>query len=495
MGIKTGQSPLSSGKYRLAKGFMLSKLRTILWGPRPTDNVERTLLFKQDCFILSYVCLVYWVNYLDRSNLANAYVSGMKEDLNMVGDQYNILNTVFNVGYIVAMIPHNLIMLKIRPRYWLSFCATAWGVLTLSLYKSSSYHMVLVIRFFIAVFESVTFSGTHLVLGSFYEEELLPFRTAIFTSSGLMGSILSSVLQAAIYKHMSGYRGISGWRWLFIIDFLITVPIVIFGFFCFPDLPEVSKPFYFTEAEHQLCLKKRQRRAPVMSTFDWSLIKRIFGSWKWWLFSLLWIMGGENESFATNTLFALWLKYFNYPVPQVNHFPMGIYGVGIFATLASSVYIQCTGGRFHYHISIVITVALIISAILLLANPLSTSSVFVAHYLSGIAYSGQTAFFAWANVVCADDLQLRAVTLASMNALNAAMNAWWSILFYPATDAPKFRNGAIAMICTCVVTSVIAIAIRFLQKRELNMKVGVVDMEQSVDQKRGEMIEVHSTSE
>ena len=106
------------------------------------------------------------------------------------------------------------------------------------------------------MFESVTFAGTHLILGSYYDEELLPMRTAIFTSSGLLGSLFSGVLQAAIYKNMDGHNGIRGWRWLFIIDFIITLPIVIYGLICFPDEPQVSKPFYFTNEEHEIALAK-----------------------------------------------------------------------------------------------------------------------------------------------------------------------------------------------------------------------------------------------
>lgn len=41
---------------------------------------------------------------LDRSNLANAYVSGMKEDLNFQGNQFNQVNTVFTVGYVYSRI-------------------------------------------------------------------------------------------------------------------------------------------------------------------------------------------------------------------------------------------------------------------------------------------------------------------------------------------------------------------------------------------------------
>jgi ACS family pantothenate transporter-like MFS transporter len=59
---------------------------------------EAKLLRKIDAFILSFCCLCYFANYLDSSNLNNAYVSGMKEELKFKGNQLNLINTVFTVG-------------------------------------------------------------------------------------------------------------------------------------------------------------------------------------------------------------------------------------------------------------------------------------------------------------------------------------------------------------------------------------------------------------
>jgi ACS family pantothenate transporter-like MFS transporter len=46
---------------------------------------------------------MYFTNYLDRSNLANAYVSGMKEELGFEGNQFNVINTVFTVGSVAIL--------------------------------------------------------------------------------------------------------------------------------------------------------------------------------------------------------------------------------------------------------------------------------------------------------------------------------------------------------------------------------------------------------
>lgn len=469
------------------------KIRNFLWGEPPSDPKEAKLLFKIDCFVLTFVCFNYWVNYLDRSNLSNAYVSGMQEDLNMVGNEFNVINTVFTVGYIVGMVPNNLILLKIQPRYWLSFCLLGWGLLTLGLYKVSNYKQICVIRFFQALFESSSFSGTHLILGSWYNSEdtidpvtgkvktsELTKRTAIFTSSGLMGSIFSSFMQSAIYTNMDNYRGLAGWRWLFIIDFVVTMPIMIFGFIFFPDTPDTCKAFYFTKEEIELA-KLRVKKPHVESKFGWSVFKRVLGRWHWYLFSALWVFGGENESYCSNSLFALWLKYFDYSVEDRNHYPMGVYGVGIMATFLCALYVDHTGGKYHWHIGIFISVALMISAIMILAKPHSDGVMFIAQYIAGISYAGQATFFSWANLVCQDDLQERAVVLASMNMFSGAVNAWWSLLFYAATTVPSFKKGSYAMIATTICAAILAGAIRYLQKKETHAKLSNLNIRDSTD--------------
>lgn len=455
-----------------------TKVRNFLWGKPPSDPKEAKLLFKIDCFVLSYVCLLYWVNYLDRSNVANAYVSGMQEELHMKGIEYNVVNTVYTVGFIVGMIPSSLMLLKIRPRYWLSFSMFAWGLLTLGLYKVTSYKQICVIRFFQAIFESSTFTGSHILLGSWYnshdvvsletgrsQSSELTKRSAVFTSSGLIANIFSGFMQSAIYSNMDGLRGLSGWRWLFIIDFIITMPICLYGLIFFPDTPQDCKAFYFSEEEIELALT-RVKRPTLKNKFDWTVFKRVFGNWHWYMFVMLFAGAGQCESFNMNGLFALWLKYYDYSVADRNHLPMGMYAVGIFSTFAAALYVDHTGGRYHWHISIFIAVALITASILILARPDYVPTTFAAHYLTGISYSCQATYLSWANLVCQSDLQERAIIIASMNTIANSVTAWWSILFYNATSVPEMRKGCYAMFGTVAFTVAVAATTRYLQLRD-----------------------------
>ena len=53
---------------------------------------------------------------------------------------------------------------------------------------------------------------------------------------------------------------------------------------------------------------------------------------------------------------------------------------------------------------------------------------------------------------------------------NNVVNAWWPIVFYPATDAPRFHKGMITMICTCVATLGVTWLVWYLERREWRLK-------------------------
>ncbi|PFH52537.1 hypothetical protein AMATHDRAFT_139535 [Amanita thiersii Skay4041] len=433
---------------------------------RPNANQEALLLFKIDWFILSYTCLMYFTNYLDRSNISNAYVSGMKEELNMMGIEFNKINTIFTCGYIVGMIPNNLMLMVVQPRVWFPLMQIIWGVLTFCTSAVHNVQQIYAIRFFQGMAESSTFVGTHYILGSWYKRVELGRRSALFTSSGLVGTLFSGVLQAAVYRNLNGVQGRSGWRWLFIIDGVITLPIALYGFLVFPNLPSATKAFYLSEQERLIASSRLEGEVEAISTpLSWSIMRRILSRWRWYACSLLFAISGETESFGSNNLMGQWLKAIGgYTVEQIDFYPSGMTAVAIASTLVCAILTDRNAIRWP--VVVYMSIAGITASICILIWSSPTGLKFFAYYIAGASYAGQATTFAWANQICADDAQERAIVLASMNMWNNVVNAWWSIVFYPATDAPKFRKGMIAMICICVVTLGITWVVWFLERRE-----------------------------
>ena len=178
-------------------------------------------------------------------------------------------------------------------------------------------------------------------------------------------------------------------------------------------------------------------------------------------------LGGENISFALNSTFNIWLDNQGYSLADKNRFPVGIYAVGIVSTVASSLYVhKYSHFAKHWHVALFISISMFIVSLLILTNPLNPKFMFAAQYLGGISYTGQTLFFAWCNVVCRGDLQERAIVLASMNMFSGAVNAWWSLLFYSTSMAPKFTNGCYALMATSISSGIVSLLIHYLQKRD-----------------------------
>ncbi|KAJ3776541.1 major facilitator superfamily domain-containing protein [Lentinula raphanica] len=452
-------------------------VRNFLWGEAPSTKQERNLLFKIDFFILSYTCLVYFTNYLDRSNINNAYVSGMKEDLSMGGTDFNKILTIFTCGYIVGMIPNNLMLQVLPPRIWLPLCQIIWGVLTFCTSAVTNVQQIYAIRFFQGMAESSTFVGTHYILGSWYKPGELGKRSGIFTSSGLAGTLFSGVLQGAVYSNLNGVSGRSGWRWLFIIDGVITLPIAFYGFWIFPDVPATTNVFYLSEEDRELAASRLRGYVEVKhSPLSWKLAKRILTRWRWYACSLLFAISGETESFGSNNLMGQWLKATGgYTVEQTDYYPSGVTAFGIVSTLICATWTDYT--QVRWPVLVYMSLSCIFASICILVWKSPTGLKFFAYYLAGASYSGQATTFAWANQICADDDQERAIVLVCLHNFmwNNVVNAWWSIVFYPATDAPKFTKGMIAMIVICVATLAVTALVWYLERREHKLGLQLED--------------------
>lgn len=84
---------------------------------------------------------------------------------------------------------------------------------------------------------------------------------------------------------MDGVGGMSAWRWLFIFDFVLGVPVVIYGFICHSDVPETTKAWYLTEWKKQRAKERLEGEGREPNTkLNLTLIKRVLLSWQFYAF-------------------------------------------------------------------------------------------------------------------------------------------------------------------------------------------------------------------
>ena len=92
-----------------------------------TKEVERKIIMKTDLHVLPILFLLFLVSFVDRTNIGNAKIEGLTDDLHMTGNQYNIAVLVFNIPYVLLDIPSNMLLRKWKPNVMLSTMMFCWG--------------------------------------------------------------------------------------------------------------------------------------------------------------------------------------------------------------------------------------------------------------------------------------------------------------------------------------------------------------------------------
>lgn len=97
--------------------------------------------------------LGYFLKNIDQSNVNNAFLSGMEEDLSMFGNQLVTSTSIFTVGYVIGQIPSNLLLTRVSPRWVIPTLELGWGISTICTSTVKSYKALYALRFLVGLFE------------------------------------------------------------------------------------------------------------------------------------------------------------------------------------------------------------------------------------------------------------------------------------------------------------------------------------------------------
>ncbi|THH30751.1 hypothetical protein EUX98_g3426 [Antrodiella citrinella] len=244
------------------KDGSLEKLSSVEQVPDLEDNssdiekiVEWKVMAKIDYRVVPMLCILYLLAFLDRVNIGNAALFGLKDDLNLRGTEYNTALVIFFVPYAICEIPANILLKRFKPHVWLSGCMFMFGVVTCLQGLTQNYSGLLATRFFLGFFEAGMFPGCFYVLAMWYKRSESQKRCSFFFGSNNLAGAFGGLLASAIGK-MDGMRGLRGWRWVFILEGTLTCVISVMLFFLISDFPEEAK--WLTPAEKAF-VKKRLR--------------------------------------------------------------------------------------------------------------------------------------------------------------------------------------------------------------------------------------------
>ena len=440
------------------------------WFNENDTPAEKKLILKLDVLLCFYSMMAYWVKYLDQTNLNNAYVSGLKEGIDMKGNDLVHTQAVFTVGAIVFQIPFMYILYKVPLSYVLPILDICWSCFTLGSYKATNVPHLQAMRFFVGVFEAPGYLAYQYLFGSWYKVDEITRRSMVYYIGQYLGVLTSGLLQASIYNSLNMVNGLEGWRWMFIIDAIISFAVGIIGFYAIPGTPKQCYSIFLTDEEILLAKKRLNKNNTAIdvteqrSFFDKKLWKKVFTSWHVYVLTL-WNIFCWNNNNGTSGAYLLWLKSLKrYSVGKVNQLSAATPAVGILWLILTG----CYADLFHSRWQAIIwsQVLNIIGNVILAVWYVPEGAKWFAFILQYTGWAMAPVLYSWMNDICREDPQYRAIILVIMNIMAQTSVAWISVLVWKTVEAPRYLKGFTFTACSAFSLSVWTFVVLYYYKRQ-----------------------------
>ncbi|UNI25024.1 hypothetical protein JDV02_010732 [Purpureocillium takamizusanense] len=409
---------------------------------------------------------MYLMNYLDRINVSNARLAGLQRDLGMSDTVWSLGISMFYVGYVVGMVPGNMIMARSNPRYFMPGLMLLWSVGTVCMPAMKSGAGFAVARFFIGLAEAPFFPALTLLTSSWYTKEESPMRMAIWHAGNTISNIISSFLAAGILEHMKGVAGLRSWQWFFVIEGVASVLVAVASYFLLPEWPSNTR--FLDQREREMA----QYRVLVSNG---GVDEEEGGVWAgvWaaardpytWLFCLMHFALVTAQSFKDFLPSIIQTFGYNKLITYLIQAPP--YAIAyVFACLVA----WSCGRRQEstWHITVPVVAAAAGAALMMGTLNVGARYFGLVLLISG-TYSAFNIQLSWETTVVPAPRAKKASLIAIADCLSQTSH-WFSPYFYPKRQAPYYRMGGGLVLMGCAIAVVSCFAIRWRSVR-LNRKL------------------------
>ncbi|KAF8512045.1 allantoate permease [Gautieria morchelliformis] len=425
---------------------------------RWTYREEKELVRKVDWLIMLWAAIAFSALNIDRGNLSQANSDNFLKDLRLTTNDFNFGNSLFRISFLAAELPSQLVSKRLGPDRWIPIQMCLWSIVTAAQFWLSDRTSFLTCRVLLGFIQGGFIPDLVLYLSYFYKKTELPLRLACFWASSNVSTVVSSFLAFGILR-MRGVLGKAGWRWLFLIEGLITLLIGIATFFRMPPSPTQTKAWFrpkgwFTEREETILVNRILRDDPTkgdMHNRQGLSLRRLFQAaldYDLYPLYILGVMFGIPTS-PPATYLTLSLKNLGFSTLQTNLLTIPSTVVGMVTLFAITLISEAVDSRSLVSMAEDLwALPCLVALYLLPAMPNPWTYYIVATVLLSFPYT-HAIQVAWCSRN-AGGVASRTVNASLYNMFVQASSVI-SANIYRADDAPRYQRGNRALIIVCCV--------------------------------------------
>ncbi|KAB8264646.1 MFS allantoate transporter [Aspergillus pseudonomiae] len=212
---------------------------------------EKRLLRKIDWIILPCLAVSYIFFYIDKTTLSYAAIFGIQDNLQLVGNQYSWLSSIFYFGFLAWQLPTNLLMQRLPTATYLGINIIAWGVLLALQAVSPNFATLAVLRGLSGAAEACADPSFMIITSMWYKRSEQPIRIGIWYSALGLGIAGGGVLGYGIGQIKGS---LPSWKYEFIIIGALCVAWGIVMLVVLPNSPINTR--YLTPAQRTIMINR-----------------------------------------------------------------------------------------------------------------------------------------------------------------------------------------------------------------------------------------------
>lgn len=236
--------------------------------------VQNRILRKVAVRLMPFLCLLYFVNYLDRVNIGFAGPNGMNDELGLTATLFGFASGIFFIGYLVLEVPSNLALHRFGARKWLARIMITWGVVATVMAFVPNATTLVVLRFLLGVAEAGFFPGIILYLTYWFPAAQRAKAVALFMTAVPVSSAIGATVSSVLITSGDGIFGLSGWRFMFLVEGVPAILLAFVTWFYLTDRPSEAK-WLTAEERTWLTDQLAAERAQTEAKHSWPLRKAL----------------------------------------------------------------------------------------------------------------------------------------------------------------------------------------------------------------------------
>ncbi|PYH72084.1 pantothenate transporter [Aspergillus vadensis CBS 113365] len=411
--------------------------------PEEEQALEKRLVRKIDLHLISSLFLLFIFNILDRSNIANARLGGLQEDLGLSDTQYQTAVAIMFVGYLVGQVPSNILLTRLKPSRYIPAAIFIWGGISICMAAVHGYAGIICVRIFLGFAESPFFPGALLLISSWYKPSEIAVRVAVVYCGNTIANGFGSMFAAGVMSGLNGKGGLEGWRWLFIIEGAGTMVAGLLAVALLPDFPRSGQRKWLSEQEQRFSEWRLARAANDEVDENGSIREGLRDALldpKAWMLILIQVCQLTSQSWTY--FFPTIVKTLGFSNIITLLITAPVYVFGFITALGNSFIANRTSQR-----AVLIAWPLIIDIVgnVMVISSRATAVRYIGMFLMCAgSYSAFNVVQAWIASTIPRTRTKRAIVYALVNLFGNSSNIYGSY-FFPTSDSPQYRPGGITL--------------------------------------------------